>query len=52
MIDKNIDCLESDKDFAKMAQDIKEGDSANVTGLAVLNDYQYVVNTYQVSQKS
>lgn len=43
LVDKNIDGLESDKDFSKMAQDVKKNDDGlNIAGLIGLPEHNKV----------
>ena len=45
MVDKNIDGLESDKDFPKLTQEIKKDDSAiNIAGIIGLPEHKMASN--------
>ena len=54
MVDKNIDGLESDRDFLKMAQDLKKNDDAiNIAGIIGLPpEHKMVPHAVANSQKS
>ena len=39
MVDKNIDGLESDRDFLKMTQDIKKDEQINIAGIIGLPEH-------------
>ena len=45
MVDKNIDGLESDRDFLKMTKDIKKNDdSINIAGILGLPEHKMAPN--------
>ena len=53
MVDKNIDGLESDRDFLKMTQDIKKNDDAiNIAGIIGLPDHKMAPNPVANAQKT
>lgn len=54
MVDKNIDGLESDRDFLKMTQDIKKNDDTiNIAGIIGLPEHKMAPNHHvQNAQKT